>query len=276
MKVVLLCREGAIARRLARMLSEHGLLDAVVAEDGSHARAQKMSREWARTAWWRAPLFGLDLVALAIYGTLWSREVKKRLAAEGAGDEYPVGVPVHPVGDANDARCVALLRDLTPDVLVVFGTAIRKRPVLDTAREAALNVHGGVVPKYRNVHSEVWAVLNGDTERVGSSILPSGLITNPHSSAATNLLRTRNPRFSTYPSCHLAGEAPLSGSTHASTQAKYALSLLIRSSPLKGEAMLFTCILVTPLCKRHNACYADLYGVRTRHWNVLPQLWWTI
>ncbi len=171
MNVVLLCREGPVARRLARMLSEHGLLDAVVAEEGSDARARKMRREWAQTPWWRVPLFGLDLIALAIYGTLWSREMKKRLAAEGAGDEYPVGVPIHPVGDANDARCVALLRDLAPDVLVVFGTAILKRPVLDTASELALNVHGGVVPKYRNVHSEVWAVLNGDTGSVGSSIL---------------------------------------------------------------------------------------------------------
>ena len=82
-----------------------------------------------------------------------------------------MSVPRSSFDDANGADCVARLRELEPDVLVVLGTSILEPPVLSIARRASLNVHGGIVPAYRNVHSDVWAVLNRDERSVGTSIL---------------------------------------------------------------------------------------------------------
>lgn len=171
MKVVFLCRDGLVARYVAHELNRERSLSGIVAESGRDARRRKLRRVWRRTAWWKAPVLLLDLVALALYGRLWARELRRRLRGHPALDGYPAGVPLHRVGDANDDECVALLRALAPDVLVVLGTAILGPRVLAIPSDAALNIHGGIVPEYRNVHSEVWAVLRGEPEAVGTSII---------------------------------------------------------------------------------------------------------
>lgn len=171
MRTVLLARDGLVARYLAHELVSAGLVDAIVTESGSDARQRKLQREISRTPWWRTPAFVFDLAALAVYGSLWSRVLQRRLAGHPAAAGYPDGVELHAVEDANDAECVEVLRTLEPDVLLVLGTSILKADVLSIPTRAALNVHGGIVPEYRNVHSEVWAVLNDDASRIGTSIL---------------------------------------------------------------------------------------------------------
>lgn len=171
MKVVFLCRDGTVARWMAHGLAEQGLLDAIVVESGREARRRKLRREWRRTRWWKLPLLALDLLALALYGRLWRRTLDRRLKGHPASSAYPERIPLERVDDANDAEAVEALRRLAPDVLVVLGTSILRAPVLAIPSRAALNVHGGIVPQYRNVHSEVWAVLHGDGANVGTSIL---------------------------------------------------------------------------------------------------------
>lgn len=169
MSVVLLCRDGLPARYLAHELAD--VFDAIVVERGGEARRRKLRREWRRTPWWKIPILALDLLALTVYGRLWSRFSRRRLAEHPATAGYPADTPLHYVEDANDAQCVALLEKLAPDVLVVLGTSILRAPVLAIPKELALNVHGGIVPAYRNVHSEVWAVLRDDVANVGTSLI---------------------------------------------------------------------------------------------------------
>lgn len=171
MNTVLLCRDGAAARYLAHEMARSGRLDAVVLESGKDARRRKLDREWARTPWWRVPLLALDLAALATYGKLWGRALDRVLRGHPASREYPSGVSIQRFDDANDPACVEALRVLAPEVLVVLGTSILRPDVLEIPTRAALNVHGGIVPQYRNVHSEFWAVLNDDAENVGTTIL---------------------------------------------------------------------------------------------------------
>ena len=171
MKVVFLCRGGAVARYIAHELHADGVVDAIVVESGRIARRRKLRRAWARTPWWKSPLFVLDLLALAIYGKLWGRFVARAMRAHAGRDVFPQDVLVRRVDDANDAECLSILEDLSPDVLVVLGTSILKGPVLAIPRDLALNIHGGIVPDYRNVHSDVWAVLRDDVANVGTSIL---------------------------------------------------------------------------------------------------------
>ena len=73
--------------------------------------------------------------------------------------------------DFNDPSSVALLRRMKPDVCLVFGTAILRGDTLRIAGRYLLNIHGGIVPAYRNVHSEFWAVLRDDIANIGVTIL---------------------------------------------------------------------------------------------------------
>ncbi|MEM7417390.1 MAG: formyltransferase family protein [Gemmatimonadota bacterium] len=171
MRVVLLCRQGAPARLVANRLHEAGHLDAIVFEGGQAARKRKLARSWGRTPWWARPRLGVDLLALSLYGRAWRRVLDTRMEAAYPTYAYPPdGIPLLGFDDANDPACVSALRDLAPDVLVVYGTSILKEPVLRIA-DTSLNIHGGIVPAYRNVHSEVWAVLNGAPGDIGTSIL---------------------------------------------------------------------------------------------------------
>lgn len=171
MKTVLLCRDGIVARYLAHTLAAEELLDAIVVESGRAAKREKLRREWRRTPWWRLPVLALDLAALTIYDRLWSRSLRRRLHDHPAGRGYPAAIPTQRIDDANAPDCLEALKRLAPDVLIVLGTSILGAPVLAIPERAALNVHGGIVPEYRNVHSDVWAVLHGDASNVGTSII---------------------------------------------------------------------------------------------------------
>jgi len=171
MKVVFLCRDGAVARYIAHELHADGFVDAIVVESGRDARRRKLRRAWTQTSWWKSPVLMLDLLALTIYGKLWSRFVARAMRAYPGRDAFPPDVPVHRVDDANDAECLSILQGLSPDVLVVLGTSILQGPILAIPRDLVLNIHGGIVPDYRNVHSDVWAVLRNDVANVGTSIL---------------------------------------------------------------------------------------------------------
>ncbi|MDX1495290.1 MAG: formyltransferase family protein [Longimicrobiales bacterium] len=171
MKVVFLCRDGLVARYVAHEVHAEHPLEAVVVESGRDARRRKMKRTLRKTPWWRMPLLAADLAALAVYGRRWKRELRGRLEGHPASHGYPEGVPRYDVDDANEPASVERLRSLESDVLLVLGTAILGSEVLGLPRDAALNIHGGIVPAYRNVHSEAWAVLNREPHEVGTSIL---------------------------------------------------------------------------------------------------------
>jgi methionyl-tRNA formyltransferase len=170
-RLVLLCRDGVEGRYLAWRLAGAGRLDGLVIEDGGPARRRKLRRTLRASPRASLPLRLLDLLAVTLYGRLMRRALHRRVLPHEGGDAYPGGVPTVRVADGNDEACLSALSRLAPDVLVVSGTAILRAPVLATPRRYALNVHGGLVPGYRNVHSDAWAVLRGEPERVGTSLL---------------------------------------------------------------------------------------------------------
>jgi methionyl-tRNA formyltransferase len=75
------------------------------------------------------------------------------------------GVPVFQPASVNDPDGVAVLRGLSPDLLVVaaYGQILSKE-VLSIPTHGAINVHGSMLPKYRGAAPVAWAILNGETE----------------------------------------------------------------------------------------------------------------
>src|SRR5262249_26012621 len=70
--------------------------------------------------------------------------------------------PVRFVDSHNSPECVELVRSLNPDVLVLRGCGILRRPILETARLGAINPHYAALPAYRGVDVTEWAALHGD------------------------------------------------------------------------------------------------------------------
>ncbi|HUY04749.1 MAG TPA: formyltransferase [Rhodocyclaceae bacterium] len=67
--------------------------------------------------------------------------------------------------DPNDPGIVAQISKLSPDFLFSFYyRQMIKRPLLESARRGAYNMHGSLLPKYRGRAPVNWAVLAGERE----------------------------------------------------------------------------------------------------------------
>jgi methionyl-tRNA formyltransferase len=166
MKVVLLARDGATGRYLAHVLARNDWLDALVVEGGAAARRRKIRR----TLRGRGLVGAFDLFAIAIYNMIAERQLK-RFAARAGASEWPAVPQLLVVDDVNDEKAAVWLREIEPDVVVISGTSILRQPVLSTAKSYTVNVHGGLLPEYRNVHSEFWAFVSGAPDRIGSAVI---------------------------------------------------------------------------------------------------------
>lgn len=170
MTVALLVRDSIVARLLAHRVAELYELQLVVVESGRDARRSKLKKELGLGFPWRLPLTILDLVGLAVYQRLSSRYSARRNRKERIPRQWPA-TRILRVDDVNDRSAVALLMELKPAVCLVLGTAILRGDTLRVGDQYLLNIHGGIVPAYRNVHSEFWAVLQNDIDNIGVTVM---------------------------------------------------------------------------------------------------------
>ncbi len=63
-----------------------------------------------------------------------------------------------------------LIRDLNPDVLLVYGTAVVRDGTLSLAARLALNMHTGMSPYYRGTDCAFWPLYHGELERLGATV----------------------------------------------------------------------------------------------------------
>lgn len=97
---------------------------------------------------------------------------------KGFGDDgYRLDLPgscrlieLHGKDAVNSPDCVALLRELRPDLLLLCGCSILKGEILSVPRLGALNLHGGLAQRYRGVWTTLWAVVNREPEYVGATV----------------------------------------------------------------------------------------------------------
>ena len=170
MKVALLVRDSHLARELADRVAARWEMAVIVSESGRAARRRKLKRELRRGFPWRIPLTFVDLLALWLLERAWNR-YRRRRDPTGVAAPWPSGCTVVEADDANDIEAVEALRAAEPDVVLVLGTAILTGDTLRAAHGHVLNIHGGIVPQYRNVHSEFWAVMRDDVDHIGVSVL---------------------------------------------------------------------------------------------------------
>jgi methionyl-tRNA formyltransferase len=66
--------------------------------------------------------------------------------------------PIFSVANHNDQDCLEILQTLEPDLLVLGGTRIIKKPILEIPAQGTLNAHPGLLPRLRGSASVGWAL----------------------------------------------------------------------------------------------------------------------
>lgn len=210
--VLLLAGPGPSTWIVANALTrEHADLTVVIEERES--RAVFLRR--------RARKLGLLSVSGQVLFQLWGKigahraDARVREIMDSAGlDDTPME-PGHyrRVASANDPSVVSLIAATGVDVVVVNGTRILSRALLDAIGAIGapvLNTHAGITPAYRGVQGGYWARARGDMARCGVTVhmVDAGVDTGAVVAQAAIAPGPRD-NFFTYPMLQMAAAMPL-------------------------------------------------------------------
>lgn len=186
MRLVVLSNEGIehryVVGAIAEALGEH--LDAIVLSSPPPKSAIERLQRYRRRY---TPRQLVSRVAASAYKAAVRADAHR--AAAYRRILFPAGDPgrmprqdlVKVVPTHNGAEALALLDELQPDVIAVYGTNIIRPPVIRKAKVAILNMHTGISPRYRGTDTAFWPLHNEEPEWVGVTIhvLDEGIDSGP-------------------------------------------------------------------------------------------------
>ena len=151
-------------------------------------------------------------------------------------DVRPIpGEVVTNVRSANAPECCELLDNMGPRVVVVNGTRILSKGLLESTSASFINTHTGITPTYRGVHGGYWALYEGNPAQCGVTvhIVDTGVDTGNVIAQAT-IQPTARDGFPTYP--YLQTAAALNLLTSAVSDALHGK---LASQPSTGRSALW-------------------------------------
>lgn len=114
------------------------------------------------------------------------------------------------VKSVNDDKCLQILQRVDPEIVIVNGTRILSKSILQAIPAKFINMHAGITPKYRGVHGGYWALVNNDKANCGVTIhlVDTGIDTGGVIYRQQIEITSRD-NFITYPLLQLAAGLPL-------------------------------------------------------------------
>lgn len=74
------------------------------------------------------------------------------------------------VDGINSEECAAILDEIKPDAILVYGTAVVRDHILRKAQSLCLNLHTGMSPDYRGTACTFWPVVESRLHLLGATI----------------------------------------------------------------------------------------------------------
>ncbi len=150
-----------------------------------------------------------QLLFMALAAPILRRRASGRaaqiLADAGLNTTWPEKTRRYDVSSVNDAETSALIASIKPALVVVNGTRIIARRVIEQCACPMINIHCGLTPKYRGVHGGYWALAQDDRAMCGVTIhLVSPGVDTGDILAQRTIEPTSADNFATYPHLQLA------------------------------------------------------------------------
>ncbi|WP_430534862.1 formyl transferase [Listeria rocourtiae] len=109
------------------------------------------------------------------------------------------------VQSVNDENTIAVIQAEAPDLIIVCGTRIISKQVLESTKAPFINIHAGITPYYRGSHGGYWALVQQDKRNCGVTLhyIDTGIDTG-NIIAQDKISVTSKDNFVTYPYLQLA------------------------------------------------------------------------
>ena len=168
-RIVMLCGDGPSSWFMYNALASEVEVLAVVVERKPSARG--MIRYRVRQLGWFTVIGQLAFIAFnRLLARLQRRRSDELILRYGLQAALPPADITRRVDSVNSTAVRRLLKKLDPDAVVVNGTRIVSRKVIDCIRRPFLNTHAGITPRYRGVHGGYWALVHDDAEHCGVTV----------------------------------------------------------------------------------------------------------
>ncbi|MBQ9737093.1 MAG: formyl transferase [Clostridia bacterium] len=171
-KIVMLCKKGDSTYIVYNKLSEEIEIAKVIVEDDV-PRREFLKRRIKKYGWFtvlgQIAFVGAVVPILKKRSEERKREILHKYNASVDDKKFFDSNPLY-VDSVNDAECIAALKNLKPDIVVVNGTRIISKEVLNCIDAKFINMHAGITPKYRGAHGAYWALYNDDRENAGVTV----------------------------------------------------------------------------------------------------------
>lgn len=186
-------------------LKEHFTVSKVLMEDPV-PRGEFLKKRARKLGW--VEVGGQVLFQLMVAKPM-ARSAKKRIMEiknhyRLSSEAIPAGDIIE-VGSVNSAICAEQLQILQPDLVIVHGTRIISKKILNGSNAIFINIHAGITPRYRGSHGAYWALANGDNAHCGVTVhLVDAGIDTGNILAQARIPLTPADNFVTYPYLQLA------------------------------------------------------------------------
>ena len=209
-KIILLCTECYSTTALYNYLDKDYPIAALITEEPLRGMALA-KRRFKRLGFFRVCgqiAFSLLIVPLLnLFSKKRIKEIKKFYSFDLSA--IPKEKFTH-FQTVNEEACILLLEKMKPDIVIVNGTRIISKKLLDRCNAVFINMHAGITPQYRGVHGGYWAVVNNDPEHCGVTIhlVDKGIDTGGIL-YQNKLALNHQDNFTTYPYLQLGEGLPL-------------------------------------------------------------------
>lgn len=169
-EIVVLAGKWETTPLVYNFLSEHFRVTKLVMEEPV-PRKEFLKKRVKKLGWFTV---GGQILFQLLIGKRLAKTSKKRIE-EIVGD-YGLSAKKIPaekiieVSSVNTEDCIRQLQNLNPAVVVVHGTRIISKKVLQSLNAPFINIHAGITPRYRGSHGAYWALANNDKENCGVTV----------------------------------------------------------------------------------------------------------
>lgn len=169
-KIVLLAGLGDSSIFMYNGLKDKFNIDAVIFE-ASGSRKKLVKRRIKRLGYFK--VFGqllFQLLYVPILRKFSSKRIQDIKQSYGLDDTAIDKEKVVNVTSVNSDLCLQTLKQIQPDLIIVNGTGIISKKILNSIDATFINTHAGITPKYRGVHGGYWALANNDKNNCGVTV----------------------------------------------------------------------------------------------------------